>query len=156
MSWKVSVFGLCNWSPRPPKLEGTRPTGPIWRLRPSSCGLTGSPSRSCTGKDTFKRRCAGPLSSVGTWWHLYQITVLLPTVLLVVDQVFLLHQYHKHFVLIFCLCAFSALTLLVGWQEGHPAWKNLVRCWRCYLSGARCRLAYCPADATATHCLLLQ
>jgi len=31
-----------------------------------------------------------------------------------------------------------------------------VRCWRGYLSGARCRLAYGPADATATHCLLLQ
>jgi len=39
--------------------------------------------------------------------------------------------------------AFSALTLLVGWQEGHPACKNrVVRCWRGYLSGARCRLAY--------------
>ena len=25
--------------------------------------------------------------------------------------------------------------------------------WHGYLSGARCRLAYCPADATATHCL---
>jgi len=25
-----------------------------------------------------------------------------------------------------------------------------------YLSTARCRLAYGPADATATHCLLLQ
>jgi len=22
-------------------------------------------------------------------------------------------------------CAFSALTLLVGWQEGHPAYKKL-------------------------------
>jgi len=22
-------------------------------------------------------------------------------------------------------CSFSALTLLVGWQEGHPACKNL-------------------------------
>jgi len=31
-----------------------------------------------------------------------------------------------------------------------------VGCWRGYLSGARCRLAYGPADATATHCLLLQ
>ena len=29
-------------------------------------------------------------------------------------------------------------------------------CWHGYLSGARCRLAYGPADATATHCLLLQ
>ena len=53
--------------------------------------------------------------------------------------------------------AFSALTLLVGRQEGHPACKNrVVGCWRGYLSEVRCRLAYGPADATATHCLLLQ
>jgi len=51
--------------------------------------------------------------------------------------------------------AFSALTLLVGRQEEHPACKNrVVGCWSGYLSGARCRLAYGPADATATHCLL--
>ena len=48
-------------------------------------------------------------------------------------------------------------TLLVGRQEGHPACKKL----SCgvlygYLSVTRCRLAYGPADATATHCLLLQ
>jgi len=54
-------------------------------------------------------------------------------------------------------CAFNALTLLVGRQEGHPACKNLVvGCCRGHLSGVRCRLAYGPADATATHCLLLQ
>ena len=53
--------------------------------------------------------------------------------------------------------AFSALTLLVGRQEGHPACKKLSGgCWRGYLSVARCRLAYGPADATATHCILLQ
>ena len=49
--------------------------------------------------------------------------------------------------------AFSALMLLVGWQEVCPAW--VVRCWRGYLSGVRCRLVYGPADATATHCLLM-
>ena len=50
------------------------------------------------------------------------------------------------------IIAFSALTLLVGRQEGHPACKKrVVGCWRGYLSGARCRLAYGPADATATH-----
>jgi len=56
------------------------------------------------------------------------------------------------------LCAFSALTLVVGQQEGHPACKKLkeVGYWHGYLSGARCRLAYGPADATGTHCLLLQ
>ena len=53
--------------------------------------------------------------------------------------------------------AFSALTLLIWRQEGHPACKNrVVGYWCGYLSGARCRLAYGPADATATHCLLLQ
>ena len=42
-------------------------------------------------------------------------------------------------------------------EEGRPACKNrVVRCWCGYLSGARCRFAYGPADATATHCLLLQ
>ena len=60
-----------------------------------------------------------------------------------------------------CVCdvpAFSALTLLVGRQEGHLACKKLsgaVLAWF-YLSGARCKLAYGPADVTATHCLLLQ
>ena len=36
------------------------------------------------------------------------------------------------------LRAFSALTLLVGRQEGHPACKTVVGCWHGYLSGARC------------------
>ena len=36
--------------------------------------------------------------------------------------------------------AFSALTLLVGLQEGHPACRNcVVRYWHHYLSGARCK-----------------
>jgi len=51
----------------------------------------------------------------------------------------------------------ATFYLLVGWQEGHPACKNRVAgYWRGYLSAARCRLAYGPVDATATHCLLLQ
>ena len=45
--------------------------------------------------------------------------------------------------ILFCVSAFafSALTLLVGWQEGHPACKKygVMRCWRGYLSGARCK-----------------
>ena len=57
----------------------------------------------------------------------------------------------------FFVLVFSALTLLVGWQEGHLVCKKwVVGCWRGYLSGARCRLAYGPGDATATHYLLLQ
>ena len=46
------------------------------------------------------------------------------------------------------LIAFSALTLLVGRQEGHPACKKLSG--GVLVSGARCRLAYGPADATAS------
>jgi len=46
---------------------------------------------------------------------------------------------------------FSALMLLVGRQEGHPVCKKLSGgCWRGCLSAAGCRLAYGPADATAT------
>ena len=38
---------------------------------------------------------------------------------------------------------FSALTLLVGRQEGHPACKNwVVRYWRGCLSGASCRWSH--------------
>jgi len=58
------------------------------------------------------------------------------------------------------MLAFSALTLLVGRQEGHPACKQ-TEWWGAggvinYLTGARCGLAYSPADVTATRCLLLQ
>ena len=45
----------------------------------------------------------------------------------------------------------------LGGRKGIRPVKNwVVGCWHGYLSGARCRLAYDPADATATHCLLLQ
>ena len=66
--------------------------------------------------------------------------------------------YHSQFFSDLCgICAFSALTLLVGQQEGIRPVKNwVVGCWHGYLSGERCRLAYGPADATATHCFLLQ
>jgi len=43
--------------------------------------------------------------------------------------------------------------------RGMQGWVDLVGlvgCWHDYLPGARCRFAYGPADATATHCLLLQ
>jgi len=41
--------------------------------------------------------------------------------------------------------------LLVWRQEWHPAYKNMVRYRRGYLSEARCKwFAYGPADATTT------
>ena len=45
----------------------------------------------------------------------------------------------------------------LGGRKGIRPVKNwVVECWLGYLPGARCRLAYGPADATATHYLLLQ
>ena len=44
-----------------------------------------------------------------------------------------------------------------GSRKVTPPVKNwVVGCWHGYLSGVRCRVAYGPANATATHCLLLQ
>jgi len=53
--------------------------------------------------------------------------------------------------------AFSALTLLVGRQEEHPACKKPsggVLVWLSVWSAVQ--TCIWPADATATHCLLLQ
>jgi len=48
------------------------------------------------------------------------------------------------------------MTMLKGRKGIRPVKNRVVGCWHGYLSAARCRLAYCPADDTATHCLLLQ
>jgi len=46
-------------------------------------------------------------------------------------------------VYVILLWTFSALMLLVGWQEGIQRIKNwVVGCWRSYLPGSRCRFAY--------------
>jgi len=53
--------------------------------------------------------------------------------------------------------AFSSLILLVGRQEGHPACSKLSGGMLEWLSvWAKCRFAYGPVDATATHYLFLQ
>jgi len=45
----------------------------------------------------------------------------------------------------------------LGGRKGIRSVKNwLVGCWRGYLSGARCRLAYGPADATASQSISQQ
>jgi len=52
--------------------------------------------------------------------------------------------------------AFSALMLLVGWQEAHPACKKLsggMLAWLCVWGEVQ--ICIWPADATATHYLLL-
>ena len=68
-------------------------------------------------------------------------------------------KFNKRFSL-YVLNKFNPSVLWRCWLGGRkgirPVKNWLVGCWHGYLSGARCRLAYVPADATATHCLLLQ
>jgi len=56
-----------------------------------------------------------------------------------------------------CCISFSALTLLVGRQDGHPACKKLsggILAWLCVW--VRVQISIWPADATAIHYLLLK
>ena len=68
--------------------------------------------------------------------------------------------YHCHYyAALRRVSAFSALTLLVGRQEGHPACKKTewwVLAWLSVWSEVQTCVLYDPADATAIHCLLLQ
>ena len=71
------------------------------------------------------------------------------------------HIYAPHKTLIGRFPALSLPSVLwccwLGGRKGIRPVKNwAVGCWRGYLSGVRCWLAYVPADANATHCLLLQ
>jgi len=53
------------------------------------------------------------------------------------------------FFFIFCTCHLPYMFFV----KTIKSW--VVGCWHGYMSGARCRYAYCPADATVTHYLLL-
>jgi len=53
--------------------------------------------------------------------------------------------------LIYCLQCFDA----VGWAAGRESSLQELS-GGVLLCGARCRFAYGPSDATATHCLILQ
>ena len=58
-----------------------------------------------------------------------------------------------------CVCLIVQCVDAFGWAAGRASGlqKKLSGWyWRGYLSRERCRFAYGPADATATHCLLLQ
>jgi len=62
-----------------------------------------------------------------------------------------------HFVTIFYpILSMLRCCWLVGRKGIRPVKKLCDGCWHGYLSGTICRFAYGLADATATHCLLLQ
>jgi len=75
-------------------------------------------------------------------------------------------SYNKHgnynFTFLYRPNSFFPWVLWRCWLGGRKGirpvknWMLAGACWHDYLTGARCRFAYAPADATATHCLLLQ
>ena len=82
-------------------------------------------------------------STVATWWHQ------------------MADHYKRELFYVKVLFYVSVPSVLwccwLAGRKGIQPVKNwVVGCWGGYLSGARCRLAYGPADSTATHCLLLQ
>jgi len=52
--------------------------------------------------------------------------------------------------------SYSALRLLVGWQEGHPACKKTEWWSAGVVIWGKVEICIRPADATAAHCLLLK
>jgi len=73
------------------------------------------------------------------------------------------HDFWHYINLYVCMIWYQCFTPSVLWhcwlggRKGIQPVKNwVVGCWHSYLSGAQCRLACGPADAIATHCLLLQ
>jgi len=77
------------------------------------------------------------------------INFTLSTLQLVMLHTTKAHPFMTQYSLV--LFAFSALTSLVGQQEGHPVCKKLSGGMLAWL----CRFAYGPADATVTQYLLL-
>ena len=78
----------------------------------------------------------GCFSSTLHWWRFISL------------HFFTLHRY--------LLPSVPRRCWLRGRKSIQPVKIWLVGCWHGCLSGARCRLAYGPADATATDCLLLR
>ena len=54
-----------------------------------------------------------------------------------------------------CIYYYFSFSSACGRKDIWPVKNCVVGFWHGYLSGARCRLVYCPADATATHSLSL-
>ena len=115
---------------------------------------------SSPGPFTIKYLTLGLLSSL---WNIYHSTTAYcflthpvlratfpSTVTLITSRWRILSKYRRAGLLSLpaaCSYLFYMLSTVWWWVVG---------CWHGYLSGARCRLAYGPADATATYCLLLQ
>ena len=90
------------------------------------------------------------LQSFTYWYYHYQYTAI-------VLQVSSLRSQDKHLHLEPAVNPSVLWRCWLGGRKGiRPVKNRVVECCCGCLSGAWCRLAYGPADATATHCHLLQ
>ena len=114
--------------------------------------VTVTPVLSLTSSITSPTWLDSPTTrSVGCFYFIYSVA----------DTTFLSVQSRlSNHIFRLCVLVFVPSVLWRCWLGGRkgirPVKNWVVGCWHGYLSGARCRLAYGPADSTATHCLLLQ
>jgi len=85
------------------------------RLNPSDPGVKLNPANGTYGVSTYRQTC-----SIGQLLIIMMITII---IIPVIHSLMVTESGSK--IIYYSLLAFSALTLLVGWQEGHPACKNL-------------------------------
>ena len=102
-----------------------------------------------------------------SWWlHMTTLVIIIMKTLMIFPKLIIMlmmmmgHLKRQSLELFLWIYIFLPSVLWRCWLGGRkgirPVKNWVVRCWCGYLSGARCRLAYGPADAAATHCLLLQ
>jgi len=99
-----------------------------------------------------------PVWIVRKWCPIVTLKLAITLLLICIHIIAILAHCLKMSIMINVTFSFSVLwRCWLGGRKGIRPVKNwVVGCWHGYLSGARCRLAYGPADATTTHCLLLQ
>jgi len=125
--WRVIICQ--SWQNHNAKLEEEDIVGHLWlELSTSKSMWSALCMQFCYAVQLKAVNCSWPLSDHCIRQHPTTILLASSKILLVISDA--------------CNC----ICLVAG----------VVGCWHGYLSGARCRLAYGPADATATHGLLLQ
>jgi len=147
--WAASVLwseeNRCRLVVRPHRMHSLQRCGFLLRMRCVYCMLTPAYIENSCQAD-IKIHHSAYLSMFKRWSMHYLLQCVCYVVFVLVS--------------VWCVSYYKPSVLWRCWLGGRkgiwPIRNWVVGCWRGYLSGARCKLAYGPADATATHCLLLQ
>jgi len=161
--WELDLFFIIHFTYLGVRTHPTHPRPPAYG--PETDGQT---TLQCAVCSIVVRACA--CACVWLQWalHLHLLVsvgfILYDTQLIIARR---RHGHTDHVLSAFTLLATHWPTYILlssvhwrcwlGGRKGiRPVKHWMVGCWRGYMSGARCWLAYGPADATATHFLLLQ